>query len=271
MAAVRSTLHILPSRFERLVYIASLQDPESRGQLSHLLPPDFDRQEVDLALRREHHKAFEDWLGLALEDKLVDLKAYASGRGETVADVAYQRLRPDGRGGLVPRTALSPEKQFFDSDLEILLMILDPKNDSIVVTRGPRQVMGDRSGVEKTVPLIAVVDDDESIRAAMGGLIRSVGYRSMTFESGAELLASKGTQEIDCLIIDIDMPGMNGLELQRRLIEMKYAIPIIFVTGHDGDLREKVLKQRPVAVLRKTCRVEDLLSAIQSAMQSSGR
>jgi len=127
MAAVRSTLRVLPSRFERLVYIASLQDPESRGQLNYLLPPDFDRQEVDLALCREHHKAFEDWLGLALEDKLVDLKAYASGRGETVADVAYQRLRPEGRGGLVPRTALSPEKQFFESDLEILLMILDLK------------------------------------------------------------------------------------------------------------------------------------------------
>jgi hypothetical protein len=125
MDAVRSTLLGLPSRLERLIFIASLQNPESRGQFSHLLAPDYDREEIDRGLIREHLNTFQDWLGLSLEDKLRDLEAYASGRSEAVSDVAYYWLLPDRRVGLVPRGALPPESQMFDSDVEMLLMILD--------------------------------------------------------------------------------------------------------------------------------------------------
>jgi len=124
MRALRSTLLGLPCRFERLVYIASFQNSENRGQFSHLLPLDYDREEVDLALAREHHKIFEDWLSLALEEKLTDLEAYASGRREDMADIAYQWLVPERRAGLVPRGAFPPEKLCFHSDVEMLLMIL---------------------------------------------------------------------------------------------------------------------------------------------------
>lgn len=122
--AVRSILLGLPCRFARLVFIASFQNPETRGQFSHLLLLGYDREEVDLALLREHQNIFEDWLGLSLEDKLADLEAYASGRSETVANIDDQWRRPERRNCLVPAGALPPEKQLFQSDLEILLMIL---------------------------------------------------------------------------------------------------------------------------------------------------
>lgn len=125
VSELRSTLLGLPCRFERLVFIASFQNPETRHQFSHLLPLDFDREEVDPLLRREHLNIFEEWLALALEDKLVDLEAYATGRGEGMADIAYQWLLRERRDSLVPRNALLPQKQMFDSDAEILLTILD--------------------------------------------------------------------------------------------------------------------------------------------------
>ena len=124
MRGVRSTLLGLPCRFERLVYIASFQNPENRDQFSHLLPLDYDREKVDLELSREHHRIFEDWLALALEEKLADLEAYASGRGEDMAEIAYQWLVPERRADLVPRGAFPPEKLLFHSDVEMLLMIL---------------------------------------------------------------------------------------------------------------------------------------------------
>jgi hypothetical protein len=126
--AVRAVLRGLPCRFERLVCIASLQNPETRGQFCHLLPLDQDWEKVDLALCREHHEIFEDWLGLALEDKLADLESYAAGRGVAMADIAHQWLFPERRDCLVPRGALPPEKRLFHGDVEMLLMILASKD-----------------------------------------------------------------------------------------------------------------------------------------------
>jgi hypothetical protein len=128
MRAVRSALLGLPCQIERLIFIAFFQNPENRGQFSYLLPLNYDREDVDLALLREHHKVFEDWLGLALEEKMADLEAYASGRGETLADIAYQWLVPERRAGLVPGGVFPPEKLLFYSDVEMLLMILRGRN-----------------------------------------------------------------------------------------------------------------------------------------------
>jgi hypothetical protein len=124
MRAVRSTLLGLSCQFERLIYIASFQNPENRGQFTELLPSDYDRGEVDLPLSREHRKIFEEWLGLALEEKLADLEAYALGRGEAMVDIAHQWFVPERRAGLVPHGAFPPEKLLFQSDVELLLMIL---------------------------------------------------------------------------------------------------------------------------------------------------
>ena len=126
--AVRAVLLGLPCRFERLVCIASLQHPETRGQFCHLLPLDLDWGEVDPVLCREHHEIFEDWLGLSLEDKLADLESYAVDQGVAMANIAYQWLSLERRDCLVPRGALPPEKRLFQSDVELLLMVLASKN-----------------------------------------------------------------------------------------------------------------------------------------------
>ena len=97
---------------------------------------------------------------------------------------------------------------------------------------------------EATAPLIAVVDDEESIRAAMDSRIRSAGYRSVLFESGTALLDYGPKHRIDCLILDISMPGMNGLVVQHRLARMKCSIPTIVTFGeYDGHLLKMALKQ----------------------------
>jgi two-component system response regulator FixJ len=117
-------------------------------------------------------------------------------------------------------------------------------------------------------PLIAIVDDDQAIRAAVDSILRSAGYRSVVFESGIAFLDSRDKHEIGCLVLDMDMPRLNGLEVQRRLAEMGYLVPpTIFLTGNTGKLCERALKQGAVAVLRKTCSDEDLLSAIGFALQ----
>jgi FixJ family two-component response regulator len=120
------------------------------------------------------------------------------------------------------------------------------------------------------VPLIAIVDDDESVRGALDSLVRSAGYRSVTFESGAAFLDSDRKQEIDCLILDIDMPGLNGLDVQRRLAGMNHSVPIIFVTGHEGKLQETALKQGAFALMGKGSIGRVLLESIELALKSSG-
>ena len=125
--AVRAAMHGSPHKFGRLVFVVVLQNPETRDHLSRLLPLDHDCDKVALALCRQHHEIFEDWLCLGLEDKLADLEAYASGLGEAVGSVANQWLSLDQRDYLVPRDALPPEKRLFQSDAEALLIILASK------------------------------------------------------------------------------------------------------------------------------------------------
>ncbi len=120
-----------------------------------------------------------------------------------------------------------------------------------------------------TAPLIAIVDDDAAVRLAMDGLVHSAGYLSVVFSSGAAFLASSLKQTIDCLILDIEMPGMDGLYVQRQLAAMHYSYPIIIVTGHEGEPREIAQKQGAFAVLPKTSSGEALLSVIKSALAAS--
>jgi FixJ family two-component response regulator len=88
--------------------------------------------------------------------------------------------------------------------------------------------------------LLAVVDDDESIRAAVDSLVRSMGFRTELFGGGAEFLAAPNLGDFACLILDVHMPGMNGLELQRQLAAAAHPIPIIFVTAFgDENTRER--------------------------------
>jgi FixJ family two-component response regulator len=120
------------------------------------------------------------------------------------------------------------------------------------------------------VPLIGIVDDDKAVGIATCSLLRSAGYECAFFESAEEFLKSGRTREMDCLVTDIQMPGVSGLELQRLLLEMNHTIPIIFASAHATDeIRARVLEQGGSAFLRKPFTDNDLLSAIQSALQSS--
>jgi FixJ family two-component response regulator len=119
------------------------------------------------------------------------------------------------------------------------------------------------------LPLISVVDDDDSVRESLSGLIRSVGFRAMVFASAEEFLSSNRLLDTDCLILDVRMPGMNGLELQRQLATNHFAIPVIFITAHgDEEARVRALNGGAVEYLLKPFSEEALLSAIDAALKS---
>jgi FixJ family two-component response regulator len=120
------------------------------------------------------------------------------------------------------------------------------------------------------IPLIAVVDDDEAIREAVESLLRSVGLRAAAFASAADFLRAGALQVAACLIVDVRMPGMSGLELQRQLATTHGALPLIFITAHgDAETRARALRAGAVAFLDKPFSDEVLLRAVQSALQSS--
>jgi FixJ family two-component response regulator len=118
-------------------------------------------------------------------------------------------------------------------------------------------------------PLISVVDDDDSVRESLGGLIRSVGFAVKVFASAEEFLNSDHLRNTDCLILDVRMPGMNGLELQRQLAASYSKIPVIFITAHgDEEVRARALNGGAVDYLLKPFSEEALLNAIDAALKS---
>jgi FixJ family two-component response regulator len=116
--------------------------------------------------------------------------------------------------------------------------------------------------------MVYVVDDDSSIRNALDSLIRSIGFRVKTFASGQEILRGELREAPACLVLDVRLPGLSGLDLQRELIEAKIDIPIIFITGH-GDIPTSVraMKAGAVEFLTKPFRDQELLGAIQQAIE----
>ena len=118
-------------------------------------------------------------------------------------------------------------------------------------------------------PLISVVDDDDSVRESLRGLIRSVGFAVKVFASAEEFLNSDHLRNTDCLILDVRMPGMNGLELQRQLAATDRKIPVIFITAHgDEEVRSRALNGGAVDYLLKPFSEEALLNAIDAALKS---
>jgi FixJ family two-component response regulator len=118
-------------------------------------------------------------------------------------------------------------------------------------------------------PLITVVDDDAAIREAVQSLLRSVGLRAEVFASAQDFLQSGRLQDTACLIVDVRMPRMSGLELQEQLTTAHCPIPIIFITAHgDEETRARALRAGAVDLLDKPFSDEALLGAVQAAMQS---
>jgi FixJ family two-component response regulator len=120
------------------------------------------------------------------------------------------------------------------------------------------------------VPVVFLVDDDASLRGAVSNLIRSIGLRVEAFASTAEFFAAKRPDAACCLVLDVRLPGVSGLDFQAELARAKIQIPIIFITGHgDIPMTVKAMKAGAVEFLTKPFRDQDLLDAIQIALERS--
>ena len=119
-------------------------------------------------------------------------------------------------------------------------------------------------------PRVSIVDDDESVREAINSLLRSVGLQAQVFASAQEFLNSGYQHHADCLILDVRMPGMNGLQLQEQLVAVECDIPIIFITAHVSDIqaRTRALQSGAVDFLIKPFSEEVLLSDVYTALGS---
>jgi FixJ family two-component response regulator len=114
---------------------------------------------------------------------------------------------------------------------------------------------------------VFVIDDDDLVRASIQGLLKSVGLRSEAFGAAQEFLRSKRPEGPSCLVLDVRLPGVNGLDFQRELAEAGIRIPIIFITGHgDIPMSVKAMKSGAVEFLTKPFRDQDLLDAIHQAL-----
>jgi FixJ family two-component response regulator len=115
--------------------------------------------------------------------------------------------------------------------------------------------------------VVAIVDDDASVREGLDGLVRSAGWTAETFASASEFLARERMDAPGCLVLDLQLPGLSGLDLQKRMAEVNLKIPIIFLTGH-GDIPASVqaMKAGAIEFLTKPVDEQDLLRAIEDAI-----
>ena len=127
---------------------------------------------------------------------------------------------------------------------------------------------------ERIKPLIAIVDDDDSVCRAIRRLVRSAGMDANTFNSGQEfieLIEGMPWLRVECVVLDVQMPKLNGLQVQERLAQRGSAIPVIFITAHDEPgMREKALGAGAVAFLRKPFNDELFLKTLGEAIKRGG-
>ena len=130
----------------------------------------------------------------------------------------------------------------------------------VVMTSHPNNGVTER-------PLLSVVDDDEMLRESLPDLLREFGFAARAFSSGQEFLSSGYVDETSCLILDVAMPGMSGLDLQGELKRRGQAIPIIFITGQkDEEIRKQAFRQGAVKFLYKPFSDSALLDAVNAAL-----
>jgi len=119
--------------------------------------------------------------------------------------------------------------------------------------------------------IVSIVDDDQSVGISLGALVRSLGYHARVFPSAEAFLNSAELLRTRCLVADIQMPGMSGIELQQALIAQGRKFPIIFITAYPQDsTRQQVLADGAVCLLSKPCDGEVLAGHIERAMSSHG-
>jgi|SRR5271169_4280029 len=117
-------------------------------------------------------------------------------------------------------------------------------------------------------PLVSVVDDDESVRESLPDLLRKFGFEPRAFSSAEEFLSSDSVAETKCLILDVAMPGMTGLDLQQELTRRGHKVPIIFITAQkDINIREQAFRQGAAQVLYKPFSAAALLEALKETLK----
>lgn len=125
-----------------------------------------------------------------------------------------------------------------------------------------------RAGCEPKISLIVIVDDDPGVRESISSLVRSAGFRAVVFASAADFLQSTELKHAACLILDVRMPGITGLDLQTYLAERASRVPIIFATAYaDEDTQRSALDRGAVAFLFKPFADETLFAAISVALR----
>ncbi|PYR25198.1 MAG: hypothetical protein DMF98_12995 [Acidobacteria bacterium] len=139
--------------------------------------------------------------------------------------------------------------------------------DSIPTVEEQRQRMGTHD-----TPVIAVVDDDGSLRRSLKNFLRSVGFRVETFASAEEFLTSAQRETTGCLVLDLRMAGMSGLDLLRHLAAAHVRVPAVILTAHGNEgNRRSCLEAGAVAFIDKPFRADALLDAVQTALRSHGQ
>ena len=125
---------------------------------------------------------------------------------------------------------------------------------------------------QRGTKFVAIVDDDESIRAALQGFMKEAGLPAQAFASAEEFLGSGDLNQVGCLVADIRMPGMSGLELQARLNAERRRMPIVFITAHgDESMKMQALRAGAVEFLAKPFDEEVLLDCVRAAMENRAR
>ena len=120
----------------------------------------------------------------------------------------------------------------------------------------------------RDIPVIAIVDDDESFRHALERLLGTFAFRVRTFESGEKFLQSSELGSVACLLLDLAMPGMSGLEVQQELAARGLRIPIVFVTAHtDDEVGQGISAAGAFAILRKPVDHDELLRSVREALR----
>jgi FixJ family two-component response regulator len=124
--------------------------------------------------------------------------------------------------------------------------------------------------MHEDTPVVFVVDDDRSIRESLSNLLRSAGFNVQTFASAQAFLTSRRPEAPSCLVLDVQLPGLSGLDLQQELAKVQCQIPIIFITGHgDIPMTVRAMKAGAIEFLTKPCRDDDLLHAVEQAITRS--
>jgi len=120
---------------------------------------------------------------------------------------------------------------------------------------------------ERVIGIVGIVDDDESVRIAIRSLLRSLGFKVETFGSAEDLLGSARLDDIACLIVDLSLPGMSGVDLQRQLLAAKRELPMVFISAHDDPVaQQQALTAGALAFLRKPFSEKALIDAIRSGL-----